>query len=139
MDAKKHEIQQYINDENGIDFAKNIPLDGYVFYKGDSFIAFNIVEVKLKKKTINTAIIQYIYVTSKNSLVKLLSFTVNFFAGNNVKFIYLKEHKRQSNIVKKYFSTLGFTIKEYNAPGTWQYPWTSTNGFDEDDILEAYL
>lgn len=135
MDIKKAELQKLINNEHGINFHRNIRLSGFTVYKKDSFISFHFVTVN----GINIVVIDYIYVTGKRDLIKLLSFCINFWSGNAVKFIYYKEHKRQANYVKKYFSTLGFTVIEQNKPGTWKKEWTSTNGFHEDDILEAYL
>lgn len=136
MDMKKFELQKLINEEHGINFHKNINLSGYVVYRKESFIVFHFVEVN----GINTVVIDYIYITGKTDLLKLLSFCINFWSGNTCKFIYYKEHKRQANYVKKYFSTLGFEIMESEADDdTWKYEWTSTNGFKENEILEAYV
>lgn len=135
INDKKKEMQRLINDENGINYHRNVDLSGYTFYKGKSFISFKLVEVN----GTNVCLIKYIYLTSKNDLIKLLSFCINFWAGNRVKFIYLLEHMRKANYVKNYFSTLGFTIIEKNKPGAFKYHYTSTNGYDENDILEAYL
>jgi hypothetical protein len=84
-------------------------------------------------------VIDNIYVTSKTDLIKLLSFCINFFSGNNCKYIYLKEHRRQANYVQKYLSVLGFEVKTGTKKTPWKYDWVSTNGFAEDEILEAYI
>ena len=133
---KKFELQKLINEEHGNKFHKNINLSGYVIYRKDSFIVFHFVEVN----NINTVVIDYIYITNKKDLLKLLSFCINFWSGNTCKFVYYKEHRRESNIVKKYFSTLGFEIIEKTADkNPWKHEWTSTNGFKENEILEAYI
>lgn len=135
MNLQKRELQRLINDENGINYHKNVNLNGYTVYRQSSFISFHFVEIN----NIQTVIIDYIYVTNKNSFIKLFSWCINFFAGNNVKFIYLKEHKRASNVVKKYLSEAGFTVAEGKNTKPWKYVWTSTNGFAEDEILEAFI
>lgn len=131
---KRLELRKRINDENGINFHRNVNLSGYIIYRRDSFIAFHF-------KTINGitgVVIDYIAVVNKTDLIKLLSFCINFWAGSNTKFIYLREHVRASNIVEKYFKTLGFDImKSDNA--TWKHTWTSTNGYSEGEIIEAFL
>lgn len=131
--VQKFELQQKINEENGIEYHKNINLNGYTVYRGESFISFRLVDIKNKK----VVIIDYIYITSKTNLIQLLSWCVNFWSGNAVKYVYYKEHKRMSNIVSKCFPQLGFTIKE-STYNNWKHPWVSTNGFDETDIIEAY-
>lgn len=135
MNVQKKALERQINSEHGINYHRNINLSGFTVYRQSSFISFHFVEVN----GINTVVIDYVYVTNKTAFIKLFSWCINFFAGNNVKFIYLKEHKRQSNVVKKYLSTAGFTIVESKKPGVWKHPWTSTNGFSEDEILEAYI
>ena len=63
-----------INEENGIEYHKNINLNGYTVYRGESFISFRLVDIKNKK----VVIIDYIYITSKTNLIQLLSWCVNF-------------------------------------------------------------
>lgn len=133
--AKKVEIKKQIDDENGEGFNKNIDLSGFTIYKGESFISFKIVEIN----GIATAVIKYIYVINKKDLIKLLGFCINLWSGNAVKFIYFLEHRRNQNYAKKYLKAIGFTIIEENRPGVWKHKYVSNNGFDEDDILEAYI
>ena len=135
MDDKKVELQKLIDNENGINFHRNIDLSGYIFYKGKSFIAFKILNIN----DIQVCKISYIYLVNKNDLVKLLSFCINFWAGNNVELLYFLEHNRIANYCKKYLSSLGFNVVEENRPGVWKKQYTSTNGFAEDDIREYYL
>lgn len=135
MNLQKKELERRINDEHGINYHKNINLSGYTVYRQSSFITFHFVEIN----NVNTVVVDYVYVTNKTSFIKLFSWCINFFAGNNVKFIYLKEHKRQSNVVKKYLETVGFTVTESKNSHAWQHAWTSTNGFNEDEIIEAYI
>lgn len=135
IENKKIELQKLINEENGINFHKNIDLSGWTFYKGKSFISFKIINVN----GVNVCKISYIYLTNKNDLVKLLSYCINFWAGNTVKYLYFLEHSRDANYCKKYFSALGFTITEENRPNAFRHEYKSTNGYDENDIREYYL
>lgn len=135
LDNKRIEIRKLIDLENGPGFHRNVDLSGYIFYKGKSFIAFKLVDIN----GVSTCKISYIYLVNKNDLVKLLSFCINFWAGNNVKFIYLLEHCREANYCKKYLSTIGFNVIEENRKGVYKKSYVSTNGFDEDDIREYYL
>ena len=135
MDGKKVELQKLIDGENGTNFHRNIDLSGWNFYKGKSFISFKIVNIN----GINVVKVNYIYLTSKNDLIKLLSYCINFWAGNNCKMIYFLEHCREANYCKKYLQTIGFSIVEENRKGVYKYPYKSTNGFKEEDIREYYL
>ena len=135
IDSKKLEMQRLIDNENGINFHRNIDLSGYCFYRGKSFISFKIENIN----NTNVAVIKYIYLTSKKDLIKLLSFCINFWAGSTVKFLYFLEHSRDANYCKKYFSTIGFQILEENRPGVFKKEYQSTNGYDKDDIREYYL
>jgi len=130
---KKIELQKLIDLEHGINYHRNVNLSGYTIYRDKSFISFRFVEIN----NINTVVIEYIYVTNKTSLIKLLSWCINFWTGNAVKFIYYKEHLRKSNVVEKYLPLLGFEKYRSTANG-WKHEWTSTNGFPESDILEVY-
>lgn len=135
MDLKKKELQKLINNEHGINYHRNINLSGYTVYRKDSFISFHFVDVN----GIKTVVIDYIYIVNKTDLVKLISFCVHFFDGNGVKFIYYREHKRDSNVVQKFFTTIGFDVHEQHRNGVWKHEWTSTNGYDENEIVEAYV
>ena len=95
--AKKLEMKKQIDDENGINFSRNIDLSGFTIYKGDNFISFKMIEID----GVQTVVIKYIYVTNKKNLVKLLAFCINMWSGNAVKFIYLLEHRRIQNYTKK--------------------------------------
>ena len=132
---KKLEIKKLIDEENGPGFSKNIDLSGYTFYRGHSFISFKIAKVN----NVETVVIKYIYITNKKDLVKLLSFCVNFWSGNAVKFIYFLEHAREANYCKNYLTTLGFNIVEEERPGVWKYDFKSTNGFKRDEIKEYHI
>lgn len=134
MSNKRYELQQLINEEHGIEFHKNIYLNGYTVYKGKSFISFHFIEVN----GINTTTIDYIYLVNKHDLLQLLAFCIEFWAGQHVKFVYYKEHKRVANYVNKYFTELGFTVLEQTRDDAWARPWISTNGFAENEILEAF-
>lgn len=125
-------LQTLINDENGPKYSRNVPLDGFTITLGDSFISFNLREINKNK----VAVITYIYVTNKEELISLLGYCINMWSGYDVKMIYYREHRRKSNIVKllKYldFDVVSTTKKD------WKYKWKSTNGFKEDDCIEAF-
>lgn len=136
INTKKYELKRIIDSEHGKEFNKNIDLSGWTFYRLTSFISFKIVSIN----DVNTAVIKYIYITNKNDLVKLLATCMNFWELNEVKMIYLLEHKRVANYVKKYFAdTLGFEVIDEIRPGVWAYKFKSTNGFVEDDIMEYFV
>lgn len=130
--VKKLEMQQLINDENGENYHRNINLNGYTVYRDKSFISFRILSVKNKP----IVVIDYIYITNKKDLVQLLSWCINFWSGNSVRYIYYKEHKRKSNIIKS-LSSLGFTVSETTC-NKWKHQWKSTNGFSESAVIEAF-
>lgn len=132
--VKKVELKKLIDDENGPDFSQNIDLNGWIFYRKSSFISFKIADVS----GVQTVVIQYIYLTNKKDLVKLLSQCINFWTSQDVKFVYFLEHMREANYCEKYLSLLGFNIITENRPGVWKYKYKSTNGFDEDDIREYF-
>jgi len=135
MDSKKAEIRKLIDDENGVNFHRNIDLSGYVFFKGKDFISFKIVDVN----GTNVVAIKYIYLTNKHNLIKLLSFCIDFWAGNNCKAIYFLEHARAANYCKKYFKTIGFEVIEEERTNIWKYEYTSNNGYKENEIREYFL
>ena len=130
---KKIELQKVINSENGINYHRNINLSGYTIYRDKSFISFRL----MKKKQKQICVIDYMFITSKKDLIQLLSWCINFWSGNAVKYIYYKEHHRKANVIEKALPTLGFHVcnSSYN---NWKHDWKSTNGYEESDIIEAY-
>lgn len=133
MDMKKLELQSKINEEHGINYHRNVNLSGWTFSYGESFITFEIITLY----EVQTVKIDYMYITDATALRKLLAYCVNFWAGNNVKFIYYKSHKRRSNVAEKTLIHLGMKV-EPKKFRNWKYDWTSTNGYKEEDIIEAY-
>ena len=115
----KIDLQKKIDKEHGINYHRNVDLaNSYTVYRNSSFISFKFVEIN----GINTVEISYIYITDKTSLVKLITWCINFWSGNAVKYIYYKEHVKKSNVVEN----------------GWKHEWTSTNGYKESNILEMY-
>lgn len=138
MDNKERKIRMkvQIDNEHGESFSKNIDLSGWVFYKEEDFISFKLVTVK----GCQVVLITYVYITNKQNLIKLLNSCIDFWQGNDVKFIYFLEHRRIPNYVQKGFHQLGFTeIEEYRANQVWTYDFDSTNGFRNNDIIEYYI
>ncbi len=129
----KIELQKLINSENGINYHRNVNLNGYTVYRGKSFISFRLLNINNKE----VVIIDYMFMTSKKDLLQLLSWCVNFWSGNAVKYIYYKEHHKKSNIAEKCLPSLGFHVQQ-STYDNWKYEWTSTNGFDENEIIEAF-
>ena len=130
--TKKFEMQQLINDENGTNYHKNINLNGYTVYRDKSFISFRIINVKDKP----IVVIDYMYMTNNKDFIQILSWCVNFWSGNAVKYIYYKEHKRKSTIAKS-LAKLGFVVNDTTC-SKWKHDWKSTNGFAENLIVEAF-
>jgi len=128
----KMQLQKQISDEHGINYHKNVPLDGFTVILDKSFISFSFKEIN----GIQTVIITYMYFTKKEELLSLLAYCVNIWSGYKAKMVYFREHKRKSNVVKL-LKHLDFEVVD-SKKTNWKYPWTSTNGFKEEDCIEAY-
>ena len=92
----KNRLKQLISNENGTNYHKNVPLDGFTVTFGNAFISFSFKEIN----NITVAVITYIYVTNKTELVTLLGYCTNIWQGYGAKMIWYREHRRKSNIVK---------------------------------------
>lgn len=125
-------LQRLISDEHGTNFHRNIPLDGFTVTLNDSFISFSFKEIN----NITVVIISYIYVTCKNDFINLLGYCIKMWAGYGAKMIYYKEHRRKSN-VSKFLKYLDFTVVN-TKKANWRHKWKSTNGFSENDCIEAF-
>lgn len=128
----KIRLARLINDENGTNYHRNVPLDGFTITLGDAFISFAFREIN----GINTVIIHYIYVTKQSDFISLLAYCINMWSGYGVKMVYYREHKRKSNVIKT-LTHLGFDVKD-TENNNWKHSWTSTNGYAENDCIEAY-
>lgn len=128
----KFRLQQLINAEHGTNYHRNVPLDGYTITLGDAFISFGFREVN----GVTIAVIHYIYVTKREDFLALLAYCVNLWSGYGVKMLYIREHRRKSNVVSK-LSSLGFDVHTISTDH-WTHNWISTNGFAENDCLEAF-
>lgn len=135
MDITRKQLQKRINEEHGINYHKNINISGYTFYRKDSFISFHFARVN----NITAVKIDYLYVTSKKDLLRLMKQCIKFWIGYNVEFIYYKEHKRHANYAKNLFKAAGMSVIEEKRENQWKSQWTSTNGYAENEILEAFL
>jgi hypothetical protein len=125
-------LQTLISDENGPNYHKNVPLDGFTITLGVSFISFSFKEIN----GITVAVVTYMYITDKNAFINLLGYCIKIWSGYGVKMIYYKEHRRKSNIIK-FLKYLDFDVKSTKTK-KWKYIWKSTNGYKEDDCIEAY-
>lgn len=128
----KTQLQSIINSENGIDYHKNVPLDGFIIFYGQSFVSFSFREVGQK----TVAFVSYMYLLNYEDAIKLLGYCISVWQGYCVKAVYFMEHRRKSNIIKK-LGPLGFEIHDITKEN-WKYNWVSTNGFVESDCIEAY-
>ena len=128
----KAKLQQLISDENGTNYHRNVPLDGFTVTLGDSFISFSFKKIN----DINVAVISYIHVLEKMDFIHLLSYCVKMWRGYDVKMVYYKEHRRKSNIINS-LEHLDFDVNPTKKV-KWKYSWKSTNGFKENDCIEAY-
>lgn len=133
MDMRKLELQRLINSEHGINYHRNINLSGWTFYQGDSFISFELCDIN----GFMVAKINYVFITDHNALISLLGKAVDFWKGNDVNYIYYREHLRKSNAAEKELKRLGLKLITTDDFNGWQYNWQSTNGFPESEILEA--
>jgi hypothetical protein len=130
------ELEKLINDENGINFHRNIDLDrSWVIKFEDSFIAYKLTRVNGK----SIAQIVYSYFVSKKDTIKLLAWCGQHWNTENVQYVYGLEHQRKANAMKKYLKALGFKCISENRPDVWDYKYISTNGYHEDDINEYFL
>ena len=128
----RNKLKDYIDDENGIQYHKNIPLDGFVITYGESFITFSYREIN----GFNVAIINYIYVLNKEAFYQLMAFCINMWVGYDVKMVYYREHRRKANVVKS-LSTMDFVVTNVKK-NSWKHPWVSTNGYLESDCIEVF-
>ncbi len=133
MDMQKLELQRLINSEHGINYHRNIDLGGYTFYLGESFLVFELCSVN----GFIVAKISYVFVTNKKALLKLFAQVIEFWKGNEVKYIYYKTHRRRANVAEKFLESIGLKIIEDDNFHNWRHSWTSNNGFKECEILEA--
>lgn len=131
--SKKEHMCQIIDSENGKNFHKNVDLSGYTFYKDESFISFKIMSVE----GVRIVYIKYIYATSREALVSLMAYCVNFWAGNQIKFIYYLEHKRNSAYAIKFLKKLGFRIVEEKRPGVWKHDFDAIEPNNKEVVFEA--
>lgn len=113
----KSRMKELIDLEQGENFSDNIPLDGYTFFKNDSFIVFKISRIE---DGITVANVRYIYSDSKEDLVSVIAYACNFWMGSNIKFIYYKE-KKKAPYVTKTLGKLGFRVLEGRISGDWQH------------------
>lgn len=134
---KKSDMQNLIDKEHGKNYHRNIDLSGYTVYRGDSFITFRFVTIGSNNRTV--VYVDYIYVTDKKNLIKLMAWCINFWTGNGAQCIYYRSHKRKANYVEKSFPSLDFHVTEKNKQKEWKYKWTSTNGYSENNIIEAFV
>lgn len=133
MDMKKLELQRLINSEHGVNYHRNINLGGWTFYQGDSFITFELCDVN----GFMVAKINYIFITDHAALIHLFARAVEFWKGNDVNYIYYREHLRRSNVAEKHLKELGLKLITSDDFNGWHFNWQSTNGFKESEILEA--
>lgn len=133
--SKKAHMCKIIDSENGEGFHKNVDLSGYTFYKDESFISFKIMSVE----GVKIVYIKYIYATSREALVSLMAYCVNFWAGNQIKFIYYLEHKRKSAYSMKFLSKLGFKIVEEKRPGIWKHDYLPLEPNNKEVVFEATI
>ena len=132
-DLHRVELQKIINSEHGINYHRNVNLSGWVFEKGDSFISFRIMDVN----DISICVIEYIFITNPDDLLQLFARCIDFWRGNNVRYIYYRAHRCNQNVAETILPTLGFNVTNIKNFKKWKYKWTSTNGFSEKDIIEA--
>ena len=128
----KNKLKQLISNENGTNYHKNVPLDGFTVTFGNAFISFSFKEIN----NITVAVITYIYVTNKTELVTLLGYCTNVWQGYGAKMIWYREHRRKSNIIKL-LKHLDFNVVDTKKKD-WKHPWKSTNGYKEYDCIEAF-
>ena len=128
----KAKLQKLIDKENGTRYSKNIPLGGFTLTFNNAFISFYFREIKGK----TVVVITYIYVTNKNELLTLLGYCINMWSGYQVNMIYYREHRRKSNIIKL-LRHLDLDVQDISYD-SWKHKWTSTNGYDESDCIEAF-
>lgn len=109
----KEKMKHLIDSENGKGFSENIPLDGYNFFKNNSFISFKISKVE----DVQVVIIRYIYSDNKKDLVNILAYCCNFWMGMQVKLIYYRE-KEKSSYAIDYLREIGFKVSSVD-----KYKW----------------
>ena len=131
-------MKDLIDSENGEGFSKNIDLNGYNFYKNNTFISFKIFKVE----DIPITNIKYIYSENKKDLLTVLTYCINFWMAMKIKFIYYKEKEKGKD--KKYvieeLEKLGFTIITSDIKTAWKYNFKCKKGENpcKCNIIEAF-
>ena len=128
----KAKLQRQISDENGTNYHRNVPLDGFTITYDDSFISFSFKEIN----GITVVVIAYMYITNKKALLALLGYCINVWNGYGAKMIWYREHKRKSNVVQL-LKHLDFIVTSTKKTD-WKHKWISTNGYTESDCWEVF-
>lgn len=128
-------MKKLIDLESGEGFCKNIDLNGYNFYKKNTFISFKIFKVD----GVPIANIKYIYSENKRDLLSVLTYCINFWMGMKIKFIYYKE-KEKGNCVIKELENLGFSIIKNSDAESWEHAFNCVKGENPCtcNIVEAF-
>lgn len=113
----KIRMKELIDLEQGAGFSDNIPLDGYTFFKKNSFIVFKISRIE---DGLSVANIRYIYSDNKDDLISIIAYACNFWLGSNIKFIYYKEKKKAPYVVKT-MNKLGFRVASDRISINWTH------------------
>ena len=133
-------MKQLIDKEQGEGFSDNISLDGYTFFKNDSFISFKISKVDEDGDNISVVNIRYIYSDNKNDLISVIAYACNFWIGANIKFIYYKEKKKAPYVIKA-VNSLGFKVVDQMSSKDWDKDFVCHKCGNKDCecmIIEAY-
>ena len=101
----KTRMRELIDAENGAGFSNNVNLDGYNFFKNNTFISFKISKIN----GIPLVNIKYIYSESKKDLINVLAYCCNYWYGSKVKFVYYKEKDKKPYAIKL-LRSMGFTV-----------------------------
>jgi len=130
----RNDLRKIIEDEHGINYSKNVDVSGFVYYMGNSFIAFDLLELH----GVMVARINYMFFENKEDMSNLIAWSIKLWKGYDVKMLYYKEHKRKANVDVKLLESWGLKKVENKRYNKWKHNWTSTNGFKESNIIEMF-
>lgn len=116
MAMTKLELISKINEEDGENYALNVNLNGYTFFKNGSFIIFEFKSLE----DVQICHIKYIYFKNKKDLMTILVNCCNFWMGNKVQFIFYKEKSNRENSAVKFLKDLKFRVDIISNP-KWKY------------------
>jgi hypothetical protein len=133
FELERMKLGKTIISEHGEGYQRNVNVRGCVLKLGDDFLIYHLEKVN----GIKCGIIDYMFFTSSDGL-ELFAMMCNIFCSECVRYVYFKEHKKVGNYAELFLKEIGLSVKERHNYDKWKHKWTSSNGFPENEIIEAF-